>query len=61
MQDYMITIWDGGKRWSEVVGTNNLPSLLKIYKQQYNRVMVTEIERWTLKFIQQKMVIMLNV
>ena len=45
MQEYMITIWEDGKRWSEVVSTNNLQSLLKLYKQQYNRIQVTDLNR----------------
>lgn len=43
MQEYLITIWENGHRWSEVVGTTDIKDLMKLYKAQYNRVQVTEI------------------
>jgi len=49
MKDYMITIWAEGKRWSEVVGTTNIEGLTKQYKRQYNRVMITDLNRSTYK------------
>lgn len=45
MKEYMITIWANGHRWSEVVGTTNIKGLAKLYKDQYNRVQITDLNR----------------
>lgn len=40
MQQYLITVWEGSKKWSYVMGTNNIASVKKDLNKHYNRYTV---------------------
>ena len=40
MQQYLITVWDDGKKYSYVMGTTNIADYKKTLNKQYNRYTV---------------------
>ena len=46
MQQYLITVWEDGKQWSYLMGTNNIAAVKKDLNKQYNRY--TVVARGTL-------------
>jgi hypothetical protein len=46
MQQYLITVWEDGGKYSYVMGTNNIDSVKKDLNKRYNRY--TVVARGTL-------------
>ena len=40
MQAYLITIWDQGRKWSQLVHATHSEDLKKQYRSLYNRVTI---------------------
>lgn len=44
MQQYRITLWHNNKKYSYVMGTNNIEKYLSTLKQQHDRVLVDKLD-----------------
>lgn len=42
MKQYRIWLWEDGRKWCQVVGTNDIKATTASYKKLYNRVLVEE-------------------
>ena len=40
MQQYLITVWEGGKKWSYLMSSTNIDAYKKDLNKQYNRYTV---------------------
>lgn len=41
-KEYYIWLWEDGRKWCQVVATNDIKSMTASYKKLYNRVMIEE-------------------
>lgn len=42
MKQYRIWLWEDGRKWCQVVATNDIKATAASYKKLYNRVLVEE-------------------
>ena len=42
MQQYLITVWEDGRKWSYLMGSTNIEAYKKHLKEKHNRILVEE-------------------
>lgn len=38
----MVCVWEDGKKWCQVISTNDIESMTKFYKKNYDRFTIEE-------------------
>lgn len=42
MKEYRVYLWENGRKWCQVIGTNDIKATAASYRKRYNRVLIEE-------------------